>query len=118
MLLVDALGGFAESSDAIRGKRGVAFELIEISASDDHLIGPLDFLLILRVEVIDPNGFGGIDFILGERFCWSEIEDVETAGDFRAVNVAVVPVGRPEATKNEHVRVDGAALEIGDFLGM
>ena len=61
---------------------------------------------------------GGVDFGLGEELAGGEFEDVEAARDFRAVDVAVVPVGGPVATVGVLDGVEGAAVEVGDLEGL
>ena len=64
------------------------------------------------------NRFCRVDFVLREEFGRRELEDVQAAGNLRSVDVAVVPIGRPIAAEHEHLRVDGPAVEVGNFEGM
>src|SRR6266568_7111148 len=61
------------------------------------------------------NGFGGVDFVLRQELGGREFKDVEAARDFGAVDVAVVPVGRPFAAEDKHLGINGPAVEISNL---
>jgi hypothetical protein len=56
-------------------------------------------------------GLCSIDLVLREKAAGLHLEDVETALDLGAVNVAVVPVGGPRAGRAERVRDERSAVE-------
>src|ERR687888_2511538 len=74
-----------------------AFELIEVRARDGHACGPRGALLLLDVELVDAHQACRIDFVLREMLARHQLEHVDSAGDLRTVNAAVVPIGRPVA---------------------
>src|SRR5580704_14824006 len=110
-----AVDGGAQSCDAIRRQSLRAFHLIEVGLGDDQLRGPLELLLVLHIQHRHVDRLGRVNFILRQELRRREFEDVQAARDFRAVDAAIVPVGRPFAAEHEHFRVYWSAVEVGDF---
>ena len=57
----------------------------------------------------------GVDLVLRQMLARRQPEDVEAARDLRAVDVAVVPVGRPVAAGDQVLRVERTAIEERDL---
>src|SRR6266850_7098195 len=85
----------ARRTDAIRREALRALQLIDIRARDDKARGPGKALLIPHVLICELHELRGVDLVLGEHRAGLQLEDVEPARDFGAVDVAVVPVRRP-----------------------
>ena len=103
---VNALEGGRHRTGTVRLDSLAAHELVEIRARDHDARRPGDPRLLLRVELGRVDEQGGVDFVLRQMLARLQPEDVEAARDLRAVDVAVVPVGRPVSARDELLRVE------------
>src|SRR5690606_34669445 len=56
-----------------------------------------------------------LDLVLAEELGRRELEDVHASSDLRTIDLAVVPVRRPEAAQDQVRRTDRTAVEVGDL---
>src|SRR5204863_120449 len=87
-------------------------------ATDDEVLRPDDLRLVLDVELVEVDLAGGVDLVLRQVLRRDELEDVYAARDLGAVDVAVVPIGRPEAAEAALGGVERTAVKVGDLEGM
>ena len=90
-------------------------QLIDVGAGDDRAGRPHRLRLLLRVQLVDPDQRRRIDFVLRQVLARLQAEDVDPARDFRAVDRAVIPVGRPVAANHQLLRIDRPAIEERDL---
>src|SRR5438876_4637157 len=64
------------------------------------------------------NQFRGVELVLGNERAGLELEDVESARNLGAHDVAVVPIRGPRPGADQLGRVHRAAVEKGDFPWM
>jgi len=82
-----------DAGGGLCGQSFAADELINIGFGDNRNSGPCDRKLLLRVKGVALVGQrGGGDFILGQMLTRREGEDVQTARDLCAVNLAIINV--------------------------
>src|SRR6185369_7727024 len=92
--------------------------LIKVRLRDNQRSWPLDLLLVLHVQLSDLNGLRSIDLVLRNKLRRRQLKNVQTACDFGAVDMAVVPVSRPVAAKDEHVWINWSTIEVADLNRM
>ena len=97
------------------GKASRTLQLVQVGLRHDQLRRPFDFLLVLDIQRGHADRLRRVDFVLGEEFCRRQFKDIEAARNFRTVDIAVVPVGRPVAAQHQHLRIDRAAVEVGNL---
>ncbi len=91
-------------------------ELIQIGPGQRIRGRPGELDLSLSVEVVQLDRLGCLDLVLGQEAAGLQLEDVEPAGDLRAVDAAVVPVGAPVPAVSHLGRIHRPAVEEGDLL--
>src|SRR6185503_16534912 len=86
-----------------------------ISLRHNQLLWPLNLLLILNIQLGNSNSLCCIDLVLRQEFRWSEFKNIQASSNLRRVDVSVVPVSRPVATKYQHLRIDRTTIEVSNL---
>src|SRR6266571_8432539 len=92
-----------------------ARQLVDVGPGHHEARGPHQLLLILGVQVVEMNQFRGVELVLGNERAGLELEDVESARNFGAHDVAVVPIRGPRPGADQLGRVHRATVEKGDL---
>ena len=99
-----------------RRKRTAAFKLIKVGVRNNRLGRPANRKLLLRIE--QPALVGQLrsrDLVLRQVLARLERQHIQTAYDLGAIDLALVPVGRPVAAKDQVLGVDRTAVKVSDL---
>src|SRR5262249_6650202 len=110
--------GGLQRIQALRRKGVATRQLVYISPRDDEIRRPHNLRLILDIQLFKVYLVGSVDFVLRDVLIRYELEHVHAARDFRAIDIAIVPISRPLSAHPALGGVQWSAIEVGDLHGM